>query len=101
MIPVERLQNLGTAEPLEAALQVVIVPFQRLGPQYPGEEEKKEGERERDKGEREPVTGEIKHGTEERGRTKKKHKGTGGKLLIAAESNFGTTSRNPLRKRSV
>ena len=76
MIPVERLQNLGTAEPLEAALQVVIVPFQRLGPQYPGEEEKKEGEREiRERESQSQVKLNMAQSKEDG--EKKRHKGTG------------------------
>lgn len=38
VFPVERLQDLGTAEPLEADLHVVVVPLQRLGPQNPAEQ---------------------------------------------------------------
>lgn len=41
MLPVESLQNLGAAEPLEAALHIVIIPFERLCPQDPaGREER-------------------------------------------------------------
>lgn len=42
MLPVESLQNLGAAEPLEAALHIVIIPFERLCPQNPaGREERR------------------------------------------------------------
>lgn len=35
VLPVQSLQNLGAAEPLEAALHIVIIPFERLRPQNP------------------------------------------------------------------
>lgn len=35
VLPVESLQNLGAAKPLEAALHIVIIPFERLRPQNP------------------------------------------------------------------
>ena len=38
VFPVEGLQDLGAAEPLEAALHVGVVPLQRLGPQSPEDE---------------------------------------------------------------
>lgn len=37
MLSVQSLQNLGAAEPLEAALHIVIIPFQRLSPKNPAE----------------------------------------------------------------
>lgn len=48
VLPVQGLQNLGAAEPLEAALHIVIIPFERLRPQNPagrGERRRKAGGR--------------------------------------------------------
>lgn len=35
VLPVQGLQDLGAAEPLEADLHIVVIPFQRLRPKYP------------------------------------------------------------------
>lgn len=43
VLPVESLQNLGAAEPLEAALHIVIIPFERLCPQDPAGREERRG----------------------------------------------------------
>lgn len=40
VLPVQGFQNLGTAEPLEAALHVVVIPFKWLRPKNPADEKK-------------------------------------------------------------
>lgn len=41
VLPVQGLQNLGAAEPLEADLHVVVIPFKRLRPKNPADEEER------------------------------------------------------------